>query len=114
MASPEPDQRALMKDILDSLKALQVSQMQLASNVDAINGRVNILAGIKEVHEVAIAESKITARHPLVTDVDESHDHTPAPDSPSIPAVDATSGGGISVSGPHSRTPSVTSRIILT
>lgn len=59
MSDPAPStesQTALLKEVLESLKALQGNQAQLASYVDAIAGRVNILAGIKEVEDVAAAK----------------------------------------------------------
>jgi len=43
----------MMKEILDALKNLEMNQVQLASNVDAITGRMNVLAGMKEVRDVA-------------------------------------------------------------
>lgn len=43
----------LLAEILTGLKSLQKDNAQLASAVDAINGRVNMLAGVKQVHEAA-------------------------------------------------------------
>ena len=42
-----------LQEILSSVKSLQQEHSQLASAVDAINGRVNTLAEIKEVHDQA-------------------------------------------------------------
>ena len=44
---------AVLKEILDGMKALQRENVQLASTVDAINGRVNMLAGIKQLKDEA-------------------------------------------------------------
>lgn len=39
----------LLKEILGELKSLKQENVKLASSVDEINGRVNILAGVKQV-----------------------------------------------------------------
>lgn len=57
MSSPPPDQTAVLSEILETLKTLQLGQVNVASNVDAIAGRVNVLAGMKEVREVAASDS---------------------------------------------------------
>jgi hypothetical protein len=117
MASPAQDQTALMKEILESIKILQASQTQLASNVDAISGRVNILSGIKAVKDVAATEPPPTplsksTEHLSKLDND-SHDHA-VPESPSLPATEVTASGVNPSEIIHSRSKSVTSRIILT
>ncbi|GME46173.1 gtp cyclohydrolase ii [Neofusicoccum parvum] len=53
--SSNPDVPALLGEIMSSLKALQQDNVQLSSQVDAINGRVNMLAGIKQVQDTADA-----------------------------------------------------------
>ena len=60
MASPPSptDQTGLLKEVLEAVKALTLNQTLLSSHVDAISGRVNVLAGMKEVRDVAE-----TARH---------------------------------------------------
>jgi hypothetical protein len=119
MSSTPPDQTAMMKEVLDALKNLQVNQVQLASNVDAITGRVNVLAGMKEVRDIAAdtstsASSKQTEAAPSTPSVAESLVHDEAvPSSPSLPA-DQIEGGKTSIEVSHARKPSVTSRIILT
>ncbi|KAG9832217.1 hypothetical protein KCU98_g12924, partial [Aureobasidium melanogenum] len=40
---------AILQEILASLKTIQQENTHLAAAVDAINGRVNILAGVKQV-----------------------------------------------------------------
>ncbi len=121
MTSTVPDQNSLMKEVLETLKLLQINQTRLASNVDAITGRVNILAGIKEVHDVASIDEQRVIKEPQVkSDTHETHDHanaveSPIPQSPSIVPTDSTQDGGssaLSVSSPKKH--SVTSRIILT
>jgi hypothetical protein len=44
---------ALLKEILEGMTALRRENVQLASAVDGINGRVNILAGIKQLKDEA-------------------------------------------------------------
>lgn len=118
MSSSSADQTALMKEVLGALKTLQINQAQLSSSVEAISGRVNVLAGMKEVHDVAktTPRSTKTTKPEPVTGIDESHiqDDAKIPASPSLPAtqiVGETSPPGVS----HARKPSSgTSRIILT
>lgn len=110
MASSVTDQTALMKDLLDTLKVLQVNQVQLASTVDAINGRVNILAGIKEVQDAAVVHGK--QEDGLAIQNPESHDDDDdVPKSPSVTPTDTGTPSTLSVSNQPN---AVTSRIILT
>ena len=114
------DQTALMKEILATLHKLQMNQTQLASNVDAISGRVNVLAGMKEVRDISeaqgtnsgsISEGAAAKQMEIITNLDGSPhlDETKIPESPSLPAAQLAQ-----VS--HTRTPSsgTSSRIILT
>lgn len=117
MSSSSEDQTALMKEVLDALKTLQANQAQLSSSVDAISGRVNVLAGMKEVHDVAKPTSPPTSakRAEVVSGIDEAHIQEDAkiPESPSLPAtqvVGDASPGDVS----HARKAGGTSRIILT
>lgn len=61
-----PDTAAILQEILSSVKSLRQEHVQLASSVDAINGRVNTLAGIKQIndgvaHDANLPSPKITA-----------------------------------------------------
>lgn len=47
----ESDTAAVLQDILATLKTIQQDHSQLASTVDAINGRVNALAGVKQAQD---------------------------------------------------------------
>ncbi|KAH8794849.1 GTP cyclohydrolase-like protein II [Hyaloscypha finlandica] len=117
MASSAPDQAAILKEVLDAVKTLQVNQVQLSSAVDAISGRVNVLAGMKEVRDIAIDSP---SPHPVkkidsIQNVnDDSHSDDIVPPSPSLPASAFSSSPGTSSPLSHARKPSVTSRIILT
>ncbi|KAK0354438.1 putative GTP cyclohydrolase [Friedmanniomyces endolithicus] len=62
--SQSHDTAALLQEILASVKSLKLDQTQLADTVEAINGRVNILAGVKQsrdgiVHDAAVPSPKI-------------------------------------------------------
>jgi hypothetical protein len=108
------DQTKIMKEVLEALKALQINQVQLASNVDAINGRVNVLAGLKEVRDVGGSDSvKDSKKIETTPGIDEPqvHDETKIPKSPSLPTTQVED----EISPSHARKSSVsTSRIILT
>ena len=118
MASSGPDQTAaLLQEVLGAVKQLQLNQTQLASNVDAISGRVNVLAGLKEVRDVAAA----VVSQPVKKN-QENINESPAPDdavvppSPSLP-VAQLAGDVSSGSASDARRASTTgnsSRIILT
>jgi hypothetical protein len=117
MASPANDQSALLKEVLEAVKALQVNQTALASNVDAISGRVNVLAGMKEVRDAAAASTSHVPDKGVPVKKNESNqifDDDVVPQSPSLPATQIegamASPGHVS----HAKKPSVTSRIILT
>ncbi|KAF4634663.1 hypothetical protein G7Y89_g3442 [Cudoniella acicularis] len=118
MASSSPDQTALMKEVLEALKTLQTNQIQLASNVDAISGRVNVLAGMKEVRDVATESSnealnKTTDPIPIPIPIEPTIPDEAIPNSPSLPATQIVGDKGV-VPASHARKPSTTSRIILT
>jgi hypothetical protein len=117
MASSTPaDQTAMMKEILEALKTLQVNQIQLSSTVDAISGRVNVLAGMKEVQEVALPPAALVP--PKKPEPEEIiHDEHAVPESPSLPATAVDESGSpsqISALGHARKTSAGTGRIILT
>jgi hypothetical protein len=115
-ASPQ-DQATTMKDILDVLKTLQRNQTILASNVDAISGRVNVLSGMMEVQNVAIPTLPKAPVMNTELNLDDSHlENHDVPESPSLPATQVDSEGSPSQALSHARKTSVggTSRIILT
>ena len=123
MASPPSptDQTGLLKEVLEAVKALTLNQTLLSSHVDAISGRVNVLAGMKEVRDVAeTAPSSTPASSSSTTaaPVDPDSDDVVVPQSPSLPAaqLEGVAAGPSSPSSAlsHARKPSVTSRIILT
>ena len=119
MASSAPDQAAILKEVLDAVKTLQLNQVQLSSAVDAISGRVNVLAGMKEVRDVAIDSSPappVKNPSPEPIQSDNSHHDDAVPPSPSLPVSQFGSSPGGSSPSPLSpvRRQSVTSKIILT
>lgn len=116
MAEPAADQTAIMKDVLEALKVLTANQTQLAANVDAINGRVNILAGIKEVQHAATAPSSKQEVTPSTTaHIDNKEDpDVGVPESPTVAAADVDHANMPSTASPSNPNHSPTSRIILT
>jgi hypothetical protein len=116
MASSTPDQTALMKEVLEAVKTLQNNQIQLAANVDAISGRVNVLAGLKEVRDVAIhspSEPSTISKNAETSTTEPEPSDDVVPSSPSLPATQLEGVKG-SAEISHARKPSSTSRIILT
>ena len=121
MSSSVTDQTALLQQVLGAVKQLQINQTQLASNVDAISGRVNVLAGLKEVRDVAAAvdsESQPVKKNQENIKPSESAalDDAVVPPSPSLP-VAQLAGDVSSGSASDARRASTTgnsSRIILT
>ena len=94
---------AVLQEILASLKTIQQENTHLAAAVDAINGRVNILAGVKQVKDMtvdptAVERNKQYQTDPIVPTVTGS-----TPTSPDLSAVPESG-----------RRSSVTSKIILT
>jgi hypothetical protein len=94
---------AVLQEILASLKTIQQENTHLAAAVDAINGRVNILAGVKQVKDltvdpVAVERNKQSQTAPIVS--------TPTENTPSSPDLSSVPESG--------RRSSVTSKIILT
>jgi len=114
MASSAHDQTTILKEVLEAVKTLQLNQVQLASHVDAISGRVNVLAGMKEVRDVAgIEPTKAPRTIEQISNSEEAHSHEEIkiPESPSLPATHVDGEGLVA----HARKASVgTSRIILT
>jgi hypothetical protein len=53
MSTESTTSDAVLKEILEGLKALRSENSVLASSVDKINGRVNMLAGIKQLKDEA-------------------------------------------------------------
>jgi len=95
MASNTND--AVLAQIMESLLALRKDNSTLASAVDEINGRVNMLAGVKQVHDAAAAPVKAEEKpKESVTNLSEAYD------------------GPIAAEMPKERRTSTTSKIILT
>ncbi|RDL35096.1 RibA-like protein [Venustampulla echinocandica] len=114
MASTPPDQTALMKEVLGALKSLQTSQVQLASNIDAISGRVNVLAGMKEVNDVAVDPSPRAPKKKVESDDAHPHEDEIVPTSPSLSSAQISE-DKVTAQATHARKSSAgTSRIILT
>ena len=107
-----------MQQVLDAVKQLQINQTELASNVDAISGRVNVLAGMKEVRDVAAAVDSppVVKKNPENIKPSESpaSDDAVVPPSPSIPVTQLAGDSSSLVSHARKASTGNTSRIILT
>lgn len=118
MTAPSVEQTALMKEVLGALKVLTANQTQLTSNVDAINGRLNILAGIKQVEDAATTTSSTQqGLSSAITHLDkeEIQNNAEVPESPSVAVAeidDSTIPSATLLS--NKRNTPTTSRIILT
>lgn len=55
--SVESSSDSLLKELLEGMNALRKENSQLASAIDGINGRVNMLAGIKQLKDEAKNEA---------------------------------------------------------
>lgn len=111
----ESDNSAVLQDILATLKSLKQDHSQLASTVDAISGRVNALAGIKQAQDgfVRDASSSMLKAQP------QSPRSTPQParSDPSRESITSLEGLGGQANGGHApaeRRASTTKKITLT
>jgi GTP cyclohydrolase II len=95
---------AVLSQILEGLAALRKDNATLASAVDEINGRVNMLAGVKQVHDVAAAATF----SPAPVEAEEK------PKEPECVAALSESYDGAPVAAEVPRRASTTSKIILT
>ncbi|GAB7343839.1 hypothetical protein MBLNU457_1807t1 [Dothideomycetes sp. NU457] len=102
----------VLEDILSSLKSLQQENAALAATVDAISGKVNVLAGVKQAQEGTNGSknSPVLKPRPKV--------YTPASSTDNLGSgVLSTPNGSQSISPPPpegGRRGSITSKIILT
>jgi hypothetical protein len=83
-----PDTAAMLKEILLSVRSLKQENAQLSAAVDAINGRVNTLAGIKQIqdgvaHDATLPNPKTTA-HPkdIASEGKDTPDDSQSPSPP--------------------------------
>lgn len=109
-SQPTPDTNALLQEILSSLKSLKQDHAQLASSVDTINGRVNTLAGIKQIqdgiaHDASLPSPKMPPR---------AHGSRDSISSLDAQNKDASAEHSQPASPPPGRRSSTTSKIILT
>lgn len=117
MAESSAETTALLKSIVEDLKALKTANTQLAANVDGIAGRVNVLAGMKEVHDTAKqasdnASSSSVPQHREPSD--NSADNVNIPESPSMAPADIMTSIPSENAISNAKKPGSTSRIILT
>ncbi|GAB7362077.1 hypothetical protein MBLNU230_g2111t1 [Neophaeotheca triangularis] len=99
------DTTAMLREILSSVRSLKQDQAQLASAVDAINGRVNVLAGVKTTQDGLAHAASLPKESPS----QQVATVTSPPDSSDV------NGHATSTSPPPARRSSTaTSKIILT
>ena len=99
-----PDTMAMLQEILTSVRSLKQEHSELSASVDAINGRVNTLAGIKQIQDGVAHDATLPNPKTLGTD-----SVAPPNDAEKDASAEATS-------PPPERRPSTTStsKIILT
>lgn len=99
---------ALLQEILTSLRSIQQENSHLAAAVDAINGRVNILAGVKQMQDGTVVDA--TKQPPAYEPTDSSNGlgSVPASSDAMPEASDAT------ILDTGRRSSIATSKIILT
>lgn len=100
------DDNAILHEILASLKTIRQENTQLAAAVDAINGRVNILAGVKQMQDGSLLTTSAAKEPPPYQPADAlsaSPGIVTLSDAPTSPTVD-----------PARRSSLATSKIILT
>ena len=113
-----PDTAALLQEILDTLKSLKQDHTQLATAVDAIDGRVNILAGVKQArdgiaHDASYPSPTIHPQSPRIPP--RSRDSISISSTIGEHAAEATNGSSTSPPPPRrASTTTTTSKIILT
>jgi GTP cyclohydrolase II len=125
---PAPDTASVLQEILASVKSIKQEHAQLAQTVEAINGRVNVLAGLKQSHEGIVHDASAPSPRMLPQPILGSPRIPPSPrghqsrDSvssldgfPSSKDKEAGSNGHSHSTSPPPRRPSTTSsKIILT
>jgi len=115
--SESPASEQLLKDILSSLTSLKQDHAHLASAVDAINGRVNVLAAVKQSHDGVAHDAN--AASPRFGP--QGSPHIPPRGHHSRDSLSSIDGSGKDANGafhssspPSRRSSTTTSKIILT
>ncbi|KAI4135408.1 MAG: hypothetical protein LQ347_000701 [Umbilicaria vellea] len=108
------DHLALLDQIHSTLQTIQQDYKHLSEAVETITGRVNILAGIKQVQDVTRDQNQVLNRHEayIPQGPETSQSLTRDPGSPNLPTLE-----NVHEAHPHllpARRSSTTSRIILT
>lgn len=115
MSGSAEDTSAVLQEILGTLKSLKQDHTQLASAVDAINGRVNVLAGVKQSHEGIAHDASFPS--PRIGAVSPRIPPRGHPSRDSLSELDGRDVNGQTpptVSSPRRASTSMTSKIILT
>lgn len=111
-ASPPTDQSELLQRILAIVKSIQEGYEHLPAALEAIQGQVNVLAGIKQVQD-AVGERHPAPPQTTANPVNHqvSHNDQGATDRPSSSRTDDSESNHMTTPRKYSTT---TSRIILT
>lgn len=114
-SQPSADTADVLRQILASLQSLKQDHVQLASTVDAINGRVNALAGVRQVqggiaHDVNVPSPRLLPESPQIL----PHGHQSRGSLSSLDGYGKDINGNGQSSSPPPRRSSTTSKIILT
>nr|POE56721.1 putative gtp cyclohydrolase urc1 [Quercus suber] len=110
----EPNTNVLLQEILSSVRSLKQDHANLASTVETINGRVNVLSSVKQsqegiAHHASFPSPRISANQsPRMTGIPGHRD--------SIGSLDGkdANGHGQGPASPSRRASTTTSKIILT
>ncbi|MCJ1470360.1 putative GTP cyclohydrolase [Pseudocyphellaria aurata] len=103
----------LLTQILSTLKLIQSDYRQLSNAVERIEGRVNVLAGVKQLHDAAGDRQQSAPRIPaLGSPAQEEGRSSPKASITSHPPGPAPIGKTVTIG--RSSAPTVSSRIILT
>ncbi len=119
-AAPGPNQLELLNQICSTLNSMQSDYRHLSTAVETIEGRVNILAGIRQLHDAAKSEPRSTNGISQPTSVEEQLSSTTTTPFTSSPRLSASENiHEISLMGKHhlpgrNSGSGINSRIILT
>ncbi|KAI9662006.1 MAG: putative GTP cyclohydrolase [Alyxoria varia] len=110
---------SLLNEIVTSLRALQQDHAQLSSAVDAISGKVNVLANVKQARDASASTAYPPSKPQTATHPPSNSTSThKQPISPEQDRRNSTSSPSTAPNNPdinmNTRTPALSSKIILT
>lgn len=60
-AEQQDDLAGLVKQLLDEVKTIKADNTGLTTQLDSINGKVNILSSVKQINESAVESCKFSS-----------------------------------------------------